>query len=134
MNVVQGVSLAGVAVLIVEDELIVAMDMEDVLLEQGAEVLATVPTVSDALAAIEAQPPDLVVLDLNLDGQSTVPIVQALNARSIPFVVVSGYGDLRAADPCLAGAPMVTKPWNRDQLLSKLLEVLTESRGDAHRS
>ena len=66
------------------------------------------------------------ILDLNLDGQTTLPIAEELHRRNIPFVVVSGYGELRQSDPLLQSVPLVPKPWNRDMLLRSLVDALPE--------
>ena len=107
-------------VVIVEDELLVAMDMEDFLSDHSWDVVATVPTAAKALAALDAHDPDIVILDLNLTGESTLPVVRELKKRNTAFIVVSGYGDLRSSDPLLSDVTILSKPWNPDLLLKEL--------------
>jgi CheY-like chemotaxis protein len=120
--------LANRRVLIVEDEVLVAMDLEDLLMDHGCEVVATVSTVAGAFAALGRCKPEIVILDLNLDGDTTLPVVEELNRRNIPFVVVSGYGELRQQEPLLKFAPLVPKPWNREMLLRSLVSALPPQR------
>ena len=116
--------LANRRILIVEDEVLVAMDLEDLLRDHHCEIVATVSTVAGAFAALRRSEPDMVILDLNLDGDTTLPVVEELHRRHIPFVVVSGYGELSQAEPLLQSVPLVTKPWNRDKLLCLLVAAL----------
>jgi len=108
----------------VEDELLVAMQLEDVLAEQGCEVLEPVCTVADALDAVSRHCPDAVMLDLNLNGTPTVAIAEKLIASSIPFVIVSGFVEAAVTEPILKDAPFVAKPWTQTELLQKLNKAL----------
>ncbi len=116
--------LAARRVLIVEDELLVAMDLEGLLEDHDCQVVATVSTVAGAFAALGECEPEIVILDLNLDGDTTLPVVEELHKRQIPFVVVSGYDELRQEEPLLKSVPLVAKPWNGDLLLRYILEAL----------
>src|SRR3712207_6042397 len=82
-------------VLVVEDEALVAMTVEDELLEAGADVVGPHADLRDALRWVEALGPggiDLAVLDANLGGVSSQPLAAALADRGIPFVLATGYG------------------------------------------
>jgi DNA-binding response OmpR family regulator len=116
----------GRRILIVEDEIIVAMDLEDTLTEEGWTVVACVPTVDEALDAIDDLHPEAAILDLNLQGQPSHSVAQKMRNQSIPFVIVSGHGDLQSTHPLLASAPLVSKPWNRKLLMSRLNEILQD--------
>jgi DNA-binding response OmpR family regulator len=118
--------LTGRRILIVEDEIIVAMDLEDTLTEEGWIVVACVPTVDEALDAIDDFHPEAAILDLNLQGRPSHCVAQKMRNQSIPFVIVSGHGDLQSAHPLLASAPLVSKPWNRKLLMSRLNEIFRE--------
>ena len=84
--------LAGRAVLVVEDEYMIADDLKQALQDEGAEVIGPVPTVAQALALIEGVPKiDVAVLDANLGGERAWPIADALANRAIPFLFVTGY-------------------------------------------
>lgn len=122
--------LAARRVLIVEDEVLVAMDLEDLLQDHQCEVVGTVSTVASAFAVLSQCQPEIVILDLNLDGDTTLPIVEELHKRKIPFVLVTGYGELRQEEPLLKNVPLVPKPWNREMLLRCLAETLPPRAGD----
>ena len=117
-------SLAGRRVLLVEDELLVAMDVEDLLADLGCEVLESASTVEQALQRIVEDSPDVVVLDLNLHGKPTLPVAEALRSAGIPFIVVTGYVETRQSDPALHNAPLLQKPCSADELLFNLRKVL----------
>jgi len=64
--------------------------MEEIIAAHGGEVLNSVPSVAQALAAIKKRRPDAVILDRNLDGEPTDMVAEAIVGNGIPFVVVSG--------------------------------------------
>lgn len=81
-------------ILAVEDEYFLAMDLERDLTSAGAVVVGPVPSNEQALAMIGAEPAiDAAVLDVNLGGEMSYPVADALLARGIPFVFTTGYGD-----------------------------------------
>ena len=82
--------LAGRRVLVVEDELLVLMMIEDMLADLGCESVVAAATVEKALAAIDAQVIDLAMLDMNLNGNNSPAVAEALAARGIPFVYSTG--------------------------------------------
>lgn len=84
--------LSGRRVLIVEDDYFLAEDLKAELESKGAEVVGPAGRVSDALALLaNAQRLDGAVLDVNLGGETAYPIADALRAKKIPFVFVTGY-------------------------------------------
>lgn len=117
-------SLAGLSVLIVEDEMLLAMDLEALLEEQGCEVLESASNVRRALAVLETQRPDLVSLDMNLNGESSAPVAAALRERNIPFVVVTGYSGKHREDPVFRDAPLVKKPYDSTEYIKTLVHLL----------
>jgi CheY-like chemotaxis protein len=82
-------AFAGKHVLIVEDEFIIALEAEMTLFSLGATVVGPVTAVRDALALIEAADIDAALLDVNLNGETSLPIADVLQAKHIPFVFVS---------------------------------------------
>jgi DNA-binding response OmpR family regulator len=84
--------LAGRRVLVVEDEFFLAADLEDSLTRAGAEVVGPIPDLRAALAQVQMDSIDLVVLDINLRGdEKAYPIADVLSERGIPFLFTSGY-------------------------------------------
>jgi CheY-like chemotaxis protein len=85
--------LAGLRLLLVEDEILIAMEMEDLIRGLGAEVAGPFSRVRDALNAVIRGPLNGAVLDIHLDGDTTFPVVDVLLARAIPVLFVTGDAD-----------------------------------------
>ncbi len=114
-------------ILVVEDEALVAMLVEDALEDAGFGVIGPVRSVAQALEALEMEAPDAAVLDLNLAGENSVAVADALVARGIPFVVATGYG--AAGLPATHRQALVLpKPYDPADLTA-LLARLCERRG-----
>jgi len=84
--------LAGKRVLVVEDELLVALLVEDMLSDMGCIVVGPFARMRDALNAANTQTFDLALLDVNIAGEMVFPVAYALEARGVPFLFVTGYG------------------------------------------
>jgi len=111
--------LTGRRILVVEDEALVAMLVEDALLDAGATIIGPAATVSEALALLDSEQPHAAVLDLNLAGETSTPVADVLAARGVPFVVATGYG----ADGLPhehAQVPVLAKPYDPDELTATL--------------
>jgi CheY-like chemotaxis protein len=103
-------------VLIVEDEPLIAMDMEGMLSAHGYSVFGQASTLESALNQVEQGGFDAALIDANLDGEPVDPLAAALTASGIPFAFVTGYG--RDTLPsAFAGTPMLKKPFLQEQLL-----------------
>lgn len=118
--------LRGRRILVVEDEMLVAMELEGLLRALGCSVLGPVPDVGRALTLLERERPDAALLDLNLNGQSVVPVAAALSAKGVPFMLVTGYSRRRAEEPVLQNAMRLSKPIN-EQELARALTALVPS-------
>jgi DNA-binding NtrC family response regulator len=119
--------LAGQRLLILEDEMLVALALEDIVTRWGSRIVGPVANVATALAAIAAEPPDAALLDVNLQGERADPVADALAARGVPFVFVTGYGglDLPAR---FAEAPLLSKPFEPAALKAALLKAIAARR------
>jgi CheY-like chemotaxis protein len=115
--------LAGLCVLIVEDELLLAMDYEETLRGEGCTVLGPVGRQSRALALLEHERPNAAILDLNLAGERSTAVAEALEARGVPFVIVSGYADRTLHEPVLRRAPRLQKPLRPQDLVSAIASI-----------
>lgn len=117
-------SISGRRILVVEDEYLIASDLQLWLEDQEAEVLGPVPTVAAALALLEDEArPDIAVLDINLGHEQVFPVADALQAAEVPFVFVTGY-DARLIPTRYDDVPWCLKPLDRTRLLRTLAEVL----------
>jgi len=113
-------ALAGLRILVVEDEYMVAELLCTILEGFGCHVIGPCATVAEAVAAVRANKLDCAVLDVNLDGNSSGPVAAALNAAAVPFVVATGYGDLSLMDAMFDQAPRIHKPFDIAQLTASL--------------
>jgi len=105
------------SVLVVEDEFLVALDMETILVDAGFEVLGPVGSVAEALRLIGDQKPDAALLDNNLNGQSVGPVAAALGEQRVPFAFVTG-NDLGSLPAAFTSAAMVRKPFDAGRLIA----------------
>lgn len=108
------------SVMILEDDVIIAMDLAATLEEAGYARYGEFRDVRSALARIKAAPPDLAVLDWNLGGETSAQVAVWLKAKGVPFVVVSGQELSDAPDDPRHGAPLLIKPISYAALLNAL--------------
>jgi light-regulated signal transduction histidine kinase (bacteriophytochrome)/CheY-like chemotaxis protein len=116
--------LAGLMVLLVEDQALIAMDTEELLRSLGAAEVVTAPTVDMALSRLSQTKPDCAVLDLNLGAETSEPIAFALQERGIPYVFATGYRDSVAIPGMFSDIPVVRKPVSHDSLSRQLSQAL----------
>lgn len=110
-------------VLVVEDEVLVAMLIEDELTAAGAKILGPAPSVDDALRLIEATSADggisAAVLDINLAGKHVLPVAEKLAALGVPFLFATGYGQ-NCDTGGHKGAPRLRKPFDPAMLIAAI--------------
>jgi ActR/RegA family two-component response regulator len=112
--------LAGRKILILEDELLIALELSDVLRSFGAAVLGPAGRLDDARELIVAEPPDAAVLDVKLDGELSLPLARELAEAGVLVVVLTGY--VRQHLPEGYGDfPLLAKPVNEQKLFDALL-------------
>ena len=120
------VSLAGLRVLVVEDEFLIADDLQQELEAAGAEVVGPAATVEAALRlAAEAGRLDGAILDVNLCGARVYPVADLLRERNVPFVLATGY-DPRAIPDRYRDAPRSEKPIDLAKVVRALFGHLAE--------
>ena len=120
--------LSGRRVLVVEDEFIVLMMIEEMLTDLGCTSVSTAPSVRKALALVEAQPFDVAMLDVNLGGDTSFPIADALATRGVPFLFATGY-DVQALTDTHRSRPVLRKPFREHELGEALTGLLAGSAG-----
>ena len=116
--------LSGRRVLVVEDEMLVLMMIEDMLADLGCESVTAAATVSRAVALIEAEIFDVAMLDMNLNGNNSYMVADALAARDVPFVFSTGYSGRDMRDG-LRDRPVLKKPFMEKDLTEMLRGLLT---------
>ncbi|MDB5432653.1 MAG: hypothetical protein JWP35_3769 [Caulobacter sp.] len=119
-----GGGVAGLRLLIVEDAVLLALELESGLEDAGAVIVGNAADLEEALGMLHLSI-DAAVLDANLNGKSVAPVAEALKARGTPFVFATGYGD--AAAPSGFDAPIVRKPYNVNQIIRALSDVMGRS-------
>jgi len=123
-------TLAGRRILIVEDEPLVAIEIENILQDEGAEIKIA-GSVTAALQNIAQSQFDAALLDGNLQGSPVDEIAAALTRAKIPFAFVSGYGKQNHPSS-FASVTVVTKPFLPSELLRATLGLLP-ARGEVVR-
>ncbi len=119
------VDLKGYRVLIVEDAVLLALELETGLLEAGAAVIGPAYELEEAMALLD-RPIDAAVLDANLNGRSVSPVAEALTRRGVPFVFATGYGETAGA-PGGFDAPVIRKPYDVTQVAAAVADLLRTS-------
>jgi CheY-like chemotaxis protein len=110
-------------VLVVEDEMLISMLLEDMLSDLGCTPVGPATRMQPALKLIEHAGFDVAILDVNLNGDETYPIADALAAREIPFVFASGYTAARLPEE-YRGIPSLRKPFQQQELERTLAAAL----------
>jgi two-component sensor histidine kinase len=117
-------NLKGARVLIVEDAVLLALELETGLSDAGAQVIGPAYELEEALALLD-QPIDAAVLDANLNGRSVAPVAELLSQRGIPFVFATGYGEAGGA-PGGFEAPVIRKPYDVTQVATAVAALLAD--------
>ena len=112
-------ALAGKRILLIEDEPLVAMDLEELLGSAGCRIAATVTNVAAAKEAVANVACDAALLDANLGGEAVDEIAAALTRKGIPFAFATGHGP-EALPKAFREAPLLAKPFDPEQVLSVL--------------
>jgi light-regulated signal transduction histidine kinase (bacteriophytochrome) len=118
--------LDGLRILIVEDQALIAIDMEETLRRMGARDVRLSPNAADALVAIDEFNPDAAVLDFNLGTDTAVDAADALMRRSIPFIFATGYGDSVMIPERMRAIAVLRKPIS-PKTLAEGLAVLMQN-------
>lgn len=116
------VDLAGRRILIVEDEAIIAMLLEEQLEELGCVAVGPAASVAAALAQLDEEPFEAAVLDVNLRGDWSYPVAQALDERGTPYLFTTGYGQI-GLDPQFREKMILAKPFTSDALAQALTKL-----------
>ncbi|MEO5629150.1 MAG: response regulator [Thermomonas sp.] len=115
-------------ILMVEDEMNLAMMLEDILDDAGYRVLKAgrLPQALEIVAQLDSEGTariDAAILDINLAGVQVFPLAEVLRARGVPFVFTSGYGRDGIPDD-YRGSPVLQKPYSADSIVKTLQTML----------
>jgi CheY-like chemotaxis protein len=115
--------LSGQRMLVIEDEMMVLMLLEDILTDLGCQSVSVAATVKQALALVGSRPFDIAVLDVNLNGEKSFPIADALGALDVPYIFATGYGiDALGAD--YRDRPLLSKPYSYADVENILIRLV----------
>lgn len=117
--------LNGALVLVAEDQPFIAMELGFAVEDAGGVVVGPAASVKAALALIEKRSIAGAILDFNLTDGDVIPVMAALSATNIPFIIQSGIG---LAPECTARFPnaiVFSKPNNPEELIAKLGMLMT---------
>jgi DNA-binding NtrC family response regulator len=107
--------LSGRRILVVEDEMLVVIMIEDMLADLGCKSVSSAATIDKALALINAQVFDAALLDVNLNGNDSHPVAEALSARGVPFVYSTG-NTVQSVRDGYSDRPSLKKPFKFEEL------------------
>ncbi|HEX3861098.1 MAG TPA: HWE histidine kinase domain-containing protein [Stellaceae bacterium] len=116
-------ALAGLTVLLVEDQALIAMDAEDTLRRLGAAAVHLALSAAEALERLETSTPDLAVLDFNLGSDTAAEVADILVERRVPFIFATGYSDSVMLPARFRGVPIVRKPINDATLVTQITQA-----------
>lgn len=102
--------IEGLRILLIEDEVVIAMTAEDMLEEIGCVVSAQATTFNDATTHAAKGDFDLALLDINLNGIMSLPVARMLREAGKPFIFTTGYGNA-GLDTEFSDVVVVSKPY-----------------------
>ena len=111
--------------LIIEDEMILAVELESMLKDLGHQVVGIASRLDEAVEMATATDFDIAILDLNLAGEMSGPLADLLVELGKPFVISTGYGK-DELDPRYVGRPVLSKPYDEQTLVHVLERVFEE--------
>ena len=119
--------LAACRILVVEDEALLQMLLEDMLTDLGCTDIEAAASPQEALALLEQNTFDFATLDVNLNGQTSYPVADALTKRGIPFLFSTGYGEHMRDE--YRASPMLRKPFRFEDLERQVTSLVAGGCG-----
>lgn len=114
--------IRGLRVLVVEDNFLLAIELQAALTKLGCQVIGPVASVKDGMKIAETEALDGAILDINIVGGNSNAIAQVLARRSCPFFFITGYGSPAAIDPAMKEHKQLKKPVADNVLQAVLIE------------
>jgi len=131
MNVISDIPVTDVPVksrriMVVEDEMMIALLLEDMLTDLGHTVVGVAGRLDSAIELARLTDAELAILDVNLSGEASFPVAKVLTERGVPFMFATGYGVLGLEAP-FQNTLTLKKPFELNDL-SRALEKLQAAR------
>ncbi len=123
-----GTDLTGRRILLVEDEVLIAMLLETALEDAGCVVVGPFGKVTEALEAAETERLDGALMDVNLSGELVFPVADILWAKAVPFLLLSGYGEKAVPDD-RPDWPVQSKPFQIERVMAALRGMILQKQG-----
>ncbi|WP_060481016.1 HWE histidine kinase domain-containing protein [Pseudomonas sp. NBRC 111119] len=115
---------AGLNVLILEDQLVIAVGLEQILTDAGVDCVMTASSEHEAMQLLTVRQPDAAILDVNLGRSTSISVADELTRRGIPFLFATGYGDGISIPAHLKHIPVTRKPYDTSTILANLQSLL----------
>lgn len=126
------IALTGLRILVMEDEVLIAMDVEQLCRDHGATDVVLVHALDEADPAPEVEGGfDAAILDVALAGRSTLPFAEKLTARGVPFIFATGHADAEGLFDAFPGVAVVGKPYAGTVLIDALARAIAASRASS---
>jgi light-regulated signal transduction histidine kinase (bacteriophytochrome) len=110
-------------VMLVEDSMLIALDVEETLRKLGADTVLTAANIRQGREIVAEHPLDFAILDINLGSETSLPIADELERAGTLFIFASGYGEQAQLTERFPGAIVVSKPYGRDEIVKALGEL-----------
>jgi CheY-like chemotaxis protein len=120
--------MSGLSILLVEDNLIIAMDGEHIFLQLGAKDVTLAPSAGLALELLEKQHFDLAVLDVHLGEETSAPVAEKLQEKGTPLIFATGYGQAVTQAGGASGIGLLQKPYTIESVASALDQIMQAAR------
>jgi len=111
--------LSGLRILVLEDEALIALDVDQLCRDHGAEDVILAANLREAQQA--AEPYDVAIIDVMLDGEPTLDFARSIEAAGVPFVFASGYDQLDELFAGFPGVQLVSKPYSGEDLVEAVV-------------
>jgi len=111
-------------VLILEDQLVIAVGLEQILNDAQIKDVITANSEAEAMQLLARRTPDVAILDVNLGTGTSISVADELVRRQVPFLFATGYGDGISIPEHLKGVPVARKPYDANSILASLRGLL----------
>lgn len=123
----KGALAADLKVMLVEDQMLIALDVEGMLGDHGVFDVMTSSSAADALSRLVDYTPDVAILDVNLGEGTSLAVARELAERHIPFLFATGYGNSEMIPLDFSWVPVVRKPYDSTSLIATIAALLKGS-------